>query len=78
MAGTVKSPLNKRQAKKHNVFCGRRNAEWREFETVCRHERVAGDKYNQGHPLAGRVTIIHSYRGEGVTRHVVVTQHHNL
>lgn len=71
MAGTIKTPLNKRQAKKHGAV-GSGVTIWL---TTCRGVPVKNDKYNWGHPLAGRVTRTTSPDGN---QHIVVTQHHNI
>ena len=71
MAGTIKTPLNKRQSKKHGAVgigvilrhC------------TCRGVPVKDDKYEWGNPLAGRVTGTLSLDGK---THVVVTQHHDI
>ena len=71
MAGTIKTPLNKRRAKKHNAVGNGVIIRY----TMCRGIPVGGDKYEWGHPLAGRVTGTLSLDGE---THVVVTQHHDM
>ena len=82
MAGTVKSPLNKRQSKKFGVFNGIRNIDFRIVSTFLRHHAVKGDKHNPGHPLRGRVTEVYKYipdptGGEDIVqRHVVAAQDH--
>ena len=83
MAGTVKTPLNRRQTKKHKVFQGMRNIDYRVGLTFMRHHGVPHDKYQVGHPLCGRVTEVYKYTPNDtlepdVVRHVVVTQHHNI
>lgn len=70
MAGTIKTPLNKRQAKKHGAM----NDVVIRF-TQCRGTPVKDDRYSRGHPLAGRVTGTASADGK---THVVVTQHHDI
>lgn len=71
MAGTIKTPLNKRQAKKH--FAVGNGVIIR--HTMCRGVPVKDDKYEWGHPLAGRVTGTLSVDDK---THVVVTQHHDI
>ena len=51
MAGTVKTPLNKRQVKKLGLSPSRQNM----VSVICRGRPVKDDPYNAGHPLAGRV-----------------------
>ena len=71
MSGTIKTPLNKRQAKKHNAV----GAGVTVGLTYCRGVLVKDDKYSWGHPLAGRVTQTSDDDGN---THVVVTQHHAI
>ena len=71
MAGTIKTPLNMRRAKKH---CAIGAGVVIRF-TTCRGTPVKGDKYGWGHPLAGRVTGTLSVDDK---THVVVTQHHDI
>ena len=51
MAGTVKTPLNKRQVKKLGLSPNRKNM----VSVICRARPVKDDPYNIGHPLAGRI-----------------------
>ena len=71
MAGTIKTPLNKRRAKKHNAV----GVGVIQRFTQCRGVPVKDDKYGWGHPLAGRVTGTLALDD---TTHVVVTQHYDF
>lgn len=51
MAGTIKTPLNKRKLKKLGLIPDNKNT----VLVICRGRRLKGDPYKDGHPLAGRV-----------------------
>ena len=51
MAGTVKTPLNKRKVKKLGLSPSKQNT----VSVICRGRPVKDDEYKAGHPLAGRV-----------------------
>ena len=51
MAGTVKTPLNKRQIKKLGLRPSKQNT----ISVICRVRKLKDDPYDAGHPLAGRV-----------------------
>ena len=71
MAGTIKTPLNKRQAKKHGAVGE---------GVIVRHHtlrgrRVKNDKHDWGHPHAGMVT---GTLGRDDKVHVVISQDHDI
>ena len=71
MAGTIKTPLNKRQAKKHGAAG---NGVIIRF-TQCRGVPVKNDKHDWGHPHAGMVT---GTLGMDDKIHVVISQDHDI
>ena len=62
MAGTVKTPMNKRQVKKLGLSPSKKNT----VSVICRGRKVKDDPYNAGHPLAGRII---EFRDDGVRGH---------